>query len=233
MTEAELERIKELINKPYFLSRNFLTRKTIGLPYIRYRLLRPLLKLYYRSYKQLHKPTPWTTPASIILFENLLNREQKGFEWGSGSSTLFFGSRLKKLVSVEHHEGWYAKVMKMIRKQQLSNVDLKLVSIKYPDPQLDRDGFQPALSARQEEAYREYFSLIENYPDNYFDFILIDGRARVKCGEHAIPKLKPGGMLVLDNSERKRYQPLHESLSHWPQVWTTTGLTDTTIWFKP
>lgn len=233
MTTTELENIKQLIRKPYFITRNFLAPEKSGFPYIRYRILRPLLKLNYKTYKQIKGNTPWTSPASIELFDYWLTKDKIGFEWGSGSSTLFFSIRLKKLVSVEHNKGWHQKVVGMLNKEKISNVDLKYVEIDYPDRHLDKDGYQPAFTPKQLKAYENYFTVIDEYPDEYFDFVLVDGRARVKCGEHAIPKLKSGGMLVLDNSERARYAPLKEKLREWPGIWTTTGLTDTTIWFKP
>ena len=44
--------------------------------------------------------------------------------------------------------------------------------------------------------------------DQQFDYISVDGRARATCLEIAIKMLKPdGGILVLDNSDRSRYQP--------------------------
>ncbi len=35
-----------------------------------------------------------------------------------------------------------------------------------------------------------YFQEIQKYPDNYFDFVLIDGRARVACMINTIDKIK-------------------------------------------
>lgn len=233
MTTTALENLRKLLDKPYFLKKNYLPPKKSGFSYIRYRVLRPLLKLNYKIYKQTKGSTPWTSPASIELFDHWLSKDKTGFEWGSGSSTLFFSKRLKKLVSVEHHKGWHQKVVGMLERENISNVILKYVEIDYPDRELDKDGYQPAFTAKQVNAYENYFTAIDEFPDEYFDFVLVDGRARVKCGEHAIPKLKPGGMLVLDNSERSRYAPLIKQLDAWPCIWTTTGLTDTTIWFKP
>ena len=40
-----------------------------------------------------------------------------------------------------------------------------------------------------------------------FDYISVDGRARMHCLERALPLLKPdGGILLLDNSDRAMYQ---------------------------
>jgi len=81
--------------------------------------------------------------------------------------------------------------------------------------------------------FYNYYTKVNEYEDGYFDFVLIDGRARAKCGLNAIDKLKSGGIFVLDNSERPRYKPLHNALAQWPKVETTSGLTNTTIWIKP
>jgi hypothetical protein len=55
-------------------------------------------------------------------------------------------------------------------------------------------------------SFEEYVKFIERYSDESFDLISVDGRARVSCFRAAIKKLKPGGMLILDNSERNRYR---------------------------
>jgi predicted O-methyltransferase YrrM len=51
--------------------------------------------------------------------------------------------------------------------------------------------------------YHEYILI---YPDNYFDFILIDGRNRNDCLRTSINKIKKGKYIILDNSERDTYQ---------------------------
>lgn len=231
--DIDLENFFAISRKPYFLKKNLVAPKKFNFPYIRYRLLRPVLKNIYRAYHKFGETIPWTSPASIEIFKKSLNKNHIGFEWGSGSSTFFFAKRIKELISVEHNQQWYQKVSQQIQQANLSNVHLKFIHVQYPEKHLDKDGFQVAATPSQVEAYKEYYSFIDQYPDNYFDFILIDGRTRVQCGKHAIPKLKPGGMLVLDNSERARYQELKNMVKDWPSVWTTTGLTDTTIWIKP
>jgi hypothetical protein len=44
---------------------------------------------------------------------------------------------------------------------------------------------------------------------------MIDGRARVECADHALPKIRKGGYLLLDNSERIDYQPICDRLRHF------------------
>jgi predicted O-methyltransferase YrrM len=37
--------------------------------------------------------------------------------------------------------------------------------------------------------------------------VVVDGRARADCLRRAVEALTPGGLIVFDNSDRKRYQP--------------------------
>ncbi|MDB5255741.1 MAG: FkbM family methyltransferase, partial [Chitinophagaceae bacterium] len=39
-----------------------------------------------------------------------------------------------------------------------------------------------------------------------YDVVIVDGRDRNQCLEQGIQSLKPGGVVILDNSERSKYQ---------------------------
>lgn len=41
-----------------------------------------------------------------------------------------------------------------------------------------------------------------NIPDEYFDIIIVDGIHRVNCAYASLNKLKKGGILILDDSNR-------------------------------
>jgi hypothetical protein len=214
--------------------RNFLAPKGLSFAYIRYRFLRPLLKGYYKLFNLFNPNRPWTSQASIRIFEAILQPHMRGVEYGSGRSTRFFATRLAHLTSIEHHKGWYEKVRKEIR--DLKNVDFVLIEPVFPP--LPRKATYQKYMQREEGAlprweYYPYFEYISGMDDESLDFVLVDGRARVDCMFNALPKLKSGGILVLDNSERPQYAEIHQALAGWPKVNTTTGLTDTTFWFKP
>lgn len=223
---------------PFFLKKNLIVPKSFSFDYILYRIARPLLKLYYKGFKLLNPQAPWTSQASIKTFDQILSKEMIGFEYGSGNSSIFFAKRLKHLTSIEHNQTWFDIVKTKLQELSLSNVDYHLIPMGdklnskakytfYQDYKLSEKDFQ----IRTE--YDQYFSFVKNFPDNHFDFIIVDGRARVECCLNAIPKLKSSGIFVLDNSDRERYKPVFKVLSNWKQVTTTTGLFDTTIWFKP
>jgi predicted O-methyltransferase YrrM len=46
-------------------------------------------------------------------------------------------------------------------------------------------------------------------PDDHIDFVLVDGITRQTCVRSSMGKLKPGGLLILDNANLyvpKKYQ---------------------------
>lgn len=229
----------QIAQSPFYLKSNLIRPKGLSFGYIRYRVLRPVLKLNYRFWKSFHPVSPWTTIASIDIFNKILNREMVGFEYGSGFSTLFLAPRLKHLTSVEHDPVWYKLVTEKLHAAGATNVDYQHWPKQEPDEALEKEfTFYQDFSLTKNDfqirtEYRNYFSAIQKYPNEHFDFIMVDGRARVECCLLAIPRLKKGGIFVLDNSDRTRYRPVFTILQEWKSITTTTGLFDTTIWFKP
>ena len=222
--------------KFFFIKSNIVVKKGWSIKYIFYRISRPILKVYYWLFNLAHPQRPWTSPASILIFDKVLNKTMTGLEYGSGRSTHYFANKLQRLVSVEHHESWYEKVKTALTKNSLTNVDYRFVpkgknGSDNEDFKVRHNGISKEFKARTK--YKDYFDLVNEFDNDYFDFVLIDGRARVECALNSIQKIKSGGILVLDNSERARYMPIHKALKEWDKVNTTTGLTDTTFWFKP
>lgn len=199
----------------------------------RIRLL--IAKGHYKFFNLLYPGRPWTSPASILFFDKFLNRKMIGLEYGSGRSTFYFAKKLKHLVSIEHHEGWANTVKKQLLDNKIVNVDYHLIPEE--NVPLRKEDLDIYMNQNNEygskKNFENYYQKVNEYPNNYFDFVLIDGRSRVRCGLNAIDKLKPGGVFVLDNSERERYLPLHSALETWPKANTTNGFMDTTIWVKP
>ncbi|HMQ00869.1 MAG TPA: hypothetical protein PKC24_13905 [Cyclobacteriaceae bacterium] len=231
-----------IAGKKIFVGQNFKRAKTLSLAYIRYRVLRPMLKVYNLLLKINTSKSPWMSPAAIRIFKSILHTEMRGFEYGSGSSTAFFAEKCKEMVSLEHHEEWYQKVKTELDSSSIQNVHYHLVKAR----QLQADVQQESLINKALEnalddfpdvrimyEFHDYYSFIDRFENAYFDFVIVDGRARLECVWHAMPKIKAGGFIVLDNAERNRYKAVHHWLRNWKKVFTTTGLTDTVFWFKP
>ncbi len=132
-------------------------------------------------------PLPWMTYSFIEFIENKLDKNQQIFEYGSGSSTLFFAKKVKKVVALESNPRWFAIVQNMLLQHDIKNVELVLMTDALENP------------------------LYENFAKNHsekFDFIFVDSLKRFNCSLNSISALKPEGALVLDDSERKNYQKI-------------------------
>lgn len=120
---------------------------------------------------------PWISYDARRLLTRLLPREAAVLEFGSGSSTLWFGRHFQSVFSVEHDAEWYSQVQLMLRQAKLTNVHYFLHE-------------EPAYSRFDEAA------------DRQFDFVLIDGIVRSACVMTALQRVKPDSVLYLDNSDK-------------------------------
>ena len=62
--------------------------------------------------------------------------------------------------------------------------------------------------------FQEYASQINNFPDKFFDVVIIDGKARKFSTFSSISKVKEDGIIILDNSDRAQYRPIFDFLNN-------------------
>lgn len=122
---------------------------------------------------------------------------------------------MNKVISIEHDREWYNKVKESLEANGLTNVNLLL-----REPELNRDTEEMFISENgqyQGFSFEKYIKAIDIYPDEFFDMILIDGRARKGCFKASCSKIRKGGIIVWDNTERQRYRmavkEIHEDFS--------------------
>jgi Methyltransferase domain len=162
---------------------------------------------------------PWITfAARDFLLENLQNTSRV-FEWGSGGSTLFILHRAAEVHTVEHDKGWFNNVQNLVRTEGFQNWRGQLVTPMLVDetclnldPAVWRN-YQSGCQTLSNFSFKEYATCIDQHEDGYFDIIIVDGRARPSCLFHAWKKLKPNGLLFLDNAEVDYYKPICDLLS--------------------
>lgn len=136
------------------------------------------------------------------LDDHLSSGRKRVFEWGSGGSTLFLASRVRELVTIEHDPGWHQLVS-----SHLNGNSADTCMVHHIPPTTAPASLPLYRSQRKPKWYfEEYCKIIDRYPDAYFDLVIVDGRARPACIQHARPKVAPGGALLLDDSNRRRYQ---------------------------
>ena len=145
---------------------------------------------------------PWWTYRAIDVVEAWLAahaRPVRVFEYGSGASTLWLAKRADEVHSVEHHREFGEHLRASLA--PLANVEFRIVE---PVPSAT-----PVVGSRKEGAagldFADYVASIDDVPGE-FSLIVIDGRAREACLERARHRLAPGGMIVFDNTRRRRYR---------------------------
>lgn len=161
---------------------------------------------------------PWWTFESADRVERWLadRPEARVFEWGSGASTLWLAARAGSVHSVEHHAGW----AEVLAPRLPAHVVLRVVqATPATDPLIGS-----AKPGHDGLDFTAYVAAIDDVPGD-FDLVVIDGRAREACLVRAVDRLAPGGIIVFDNVDRRRYVDAIEQLGDRLVVTMTRGLT--------
>ena len=166
------------------------------------------------------EPAPWYVPSSLRFLETELKAVWHVFEVGAGTSTMWWSKRAARVQALESDPAWHAKTARALSSAGRSNVDLRLAS---PD---------------------DFSSFLAGMRDASFDLIAVDGSERFpgqRCESvaAAISKIRPGGFLLLDDSDRPSYAPARQLLAGWTARRFTgfkarpVVLSETTIYEKP
>ena len=139
---------------------------------------------------------PWIVPASIGWLRRRIRSDWSLLELGSGRSTVWFARRAGRVLSFEDNEHWYPRTKEKLEAGGFLNVELRLRAV---------------------EAFpREIAAL----PDESFDLVVVDfleapATTRIDCLRPAMKKVRPGGYLLLDDSDRPGYAEAFDLLSGW------------------
>lgn len=131
---------------------------------------------------------PWIVPSSLEAINSIVQPDWSVFEWGSGGSTVYWARHCASVISIEHNSEWIGRTTALLEKAALMDkVDLRYVQGL---PETEKDRFKP------------YAGAILEYPDESFDLVFVDGEASCRdlCLANSLSKVKPGGILLLDNS---------------------------------
>jgi len=122
---------------------------------------------------------PWIESGAIRMMEERLNGDSRILEIGAGSSTIWFASRTPLLTSFESNEVWYNIVKDELELSGMNGIDLRY------DPDYPKAGLRDL--------------------NGKYDIILIDGetQGREDFVDTAIKHIRKGGLIVLDDSQRK------------------------------
>jgi precorrin-6B methylase 2 len=153
--------------------------------------------------------TPWMTFEAIDFLNKNIHKDMVVFEYGSGGSSIYFSKHAKQVYSVEHDKEWFVLVQKTIADLGITNWEGTFIEpeinteIEQIPDSVDYSTSDPKFGRH---IFKAYVKAIDKFPSQYFDLIVVDGRARPACIRHSIDKLKPNGYMLLDNAERETYQ---------------------------
>jgi hypothetical protein len=143
--------------------------------------------------------------------------DSRMLEWGSGGSTVLFPKFVSWYTSIEHNLDWYAEVRNKLVEEDIRNIEHILVDIPKGVPTkreefwdkhhhlitqlagLD-DNNLPSLKGWWDLKTRYIWHEYIDWRFNTicpFDFVLIDGRARVNCAQKALEYLSDDGIVFI------------------------------------
>lgn len=116
---------------------------------------------------------PWYTYPATAYLSSLDLAGCEVLEFGAGQSTLWWAGRVRSVLAVEGDPRWYGYVTALVDGTGNVTVSLEQDPAKYPQ----------LLSGHS------------------FDIVVVDGGDRLRAATAGAAALRPGGLLVLDDSE--------------------------------
>jgi hypothetical protein len=169
---------------------------------------------------------PWWPYDAVAWVAANLPPAPRVFEYGSGGSTLWLEDLGADVTTVEHDAQWHKQVAAAL------GPGTRLLFQPPQQSGVVTDDHRP-------EFFDAYAAAIDGEPDASLDLVIIDGRARVECARHAMTKVKPDGLLLLDDTDRAGHRPVVALLHAWERH-VFTGLkpgqrapAQTSVWRRP
>jgi predicted O-methyltransferase YrrM len=140
---------------------------------------------------------PLLNDEAVEFLDSIVEPGFSVFEFGSGGSTVWFAEQGCIVYSVESDEDWYRAV-----KDTLNGLGL-LANLDY-------------TPASNNVESLEYAGRILEFGDQSFDLVFVDGNARPHCIVNALPRVKVGRWMVLDDLT---YNPVRRALHLLDEGW--------------
>lgn len=158
------------------------------------RLRLPATRL--RARYDLTPERPWIVPQAIGWLGRRMRRGWTVVELGSGRSTVWLARRAGTVIAYEDNDYWIERVRGLVAERGLANVEIR---------------HQPVFS---------YADELAALPDDSLDLLVVDflespEAERVDAVRAGLSKVRPGGYLLLDDSDRPSYADAYELLAGW------------------
>jgi hypothetical protein len=166
---------------------------------------------------------PWWPYTATAWVAEHLPPSARVFEYGGGGSTLWLQDQGASVTVAEHHRQWAL---------QLAEAGITVMGRSTERAGSVRSDVEPGF-------FDSYVAAVSEESDDSLDLVVVDGRARVECVRRAMPKVKHGGLLLLDDTNRARYRPAIAILAPWDR-YVFHGLKpgdcwpgETSVWRRP
>jgi predicted O-methyltransferase YrrM len=141
---------------------------------------------------------PWIVPAAIGWLRRRVKSDWSVLELGAGRSTVWFANRAGRVLSFEDNDFWADQTRSRIAEVGLRNVELRALPVE----KLPR--------------------AVAELPEAAFDLVVVDflespDVTRIDALAPAMSRVKPGGYLLLDDSDRPGYAAAYELLDGWSE----------------
>lgn len=181
-----------------------------------------IAKIFDVTYRKFKPGMPWISPQSVAFLKKELARGNLvGFEWGSGASTNWFSQFCSKLVSIEYDEYWYQQVQAQVKDQK--NIQLLFVALEHSKS-------EPTYLTYEKTP--AYVTSIHQFPEEHFDFVVVDGHYRQACILACQKHLKRDGLLIVDNFNRIAKREDWGIPSSYEMIHCSSNIVTTTAVFR-
>ena len=140
-----------------------------------------ILSGFLRKAFNVRPKQPWISYRAIKKIDQIMQPNWNVIEFGSGTSTAWIAKRCSSLYSIEDNEEWFHYVSNKLNETNI-NINYELRTI-------------------------DNYSDLSNVEDFSLDFALIDGVNRGDCMLEVINKIKKGGYIYLDNTDKHPNDP--------------------------
>lgn len=151
----------------------------------------------------------------------LSNNVNTYLEWGSGGSTYYFPQYVKRrVVSIEHDRRWCEQVRSNVSKSE-GDVRVEVHCVEIPRGTLGW-GLKSPFEEGNYVVFRKYIDEIDVINQPTWDFVFIDGRARVDASIKALSYIRNDSIVMLHDTWRilYKYRPILDYYDVKDQTYT-------------
>jgi predicted O-methyltransferase YrrM len=153
---------------------------------------------WWRARRGITPERPWIVPAAIGWLGRRIRPDWSILELGAGRSTVWFAQRAGRVLSFEDNGFWVERTRERLDELGLGNVELR------------------------ELAVEQLPEAIAELPEAAFDLVVVDFLeaptvTRIDALKTAMKRVRPGGYLLLDDSDRPGYVSAYELLAGWKE----------------